>query len=74
MEIDLSEFRRIQDTRCVIGRAYDVLSDEDKVKLTAAFATRDITNVGISEWLAKRGINTTYTSVGTHRKKQCRCD
>ena len=74
MEIDLSEFRRKKDTRCVIGRAFDSLIGEDVAKLQAAMKEPDISNIAIEVWLKTRGITTTYTSVGTHRRGRCRCD
>jgi len=74
MTVDLSEFRRVKDERCVIGRAFDSLTPEDREKLQAALAEPDISNIAISEWLKKREIKTTNTTVGTHRKRRCRCD
>ena len=74
MTVDLSEFRRVKDERCVIGRAFDSLTPEDREKLQAALAEPDISRNSIVEWLGKRGTKTTDTTVGTHRSNRCRCD
>jgi hypothetical protein len=74
MEIDLSEFRRKKDTRCVIGRAFDSLTAEDVEKLQAAMKEQDISNPEIVEWLKKRNLITANESVRKHRTSRCRCD
>jgi len=74
MEIDLSEFRRKKDTRCVIGRAFDSLIGEDVAKLQAAMKEQDISNPEIVEWLKKRNLITANESVRKHRTSRCRCD
>ena len=74
MAVDLSEFRRVKDERCVIGRLFDSLNPEDREKLEAALAEPDISHNAIVEWLQRREIKTTNTTVGTHRKRRCRCD
>jgi hypothetical protein len=74
MDIDLTEFFSIVDTRCVIGKTMEQLLLEDRTKFQAAMDHPDISLVSLCSWLSKRGIKTTTTTVGTHRRGQCRCD
>lgn len=74
MTIDLSEFERKRDARCVIGRFIPELTAEDKEKLLAALDADHISLVAIADWLTKRGLKTTGATVRTHRLGRCRCD
>lgn len=73
-DVDLSEFYRNIDSRCVIGKFYDKLSEEDGAKLSAALKSSDISLMAIVKWLSTRDLRTTDTTVSTHRKGMCRCD
>ena len=74
MEIDLSEFKKTVDVRCIIGRFFDQLSEEDTAKLLAALHHEDISNAEIVEWLKRRNLITANESVRKHRTSRCRCD
>jgi hypothetical protein len=74
MDIDLTEFFTQADTRCVIGKTLEQMSLEDRTKFQAAMDHPDISLVSLCGWLSKRGVKTTTTTVGTHRRGQCRCD
>ena len=73
-DVDLSEFYPVKDIRCVVGKFLDALTEGERAQLTAALAHQDISNPSIAAWLARRGYKTTGTTIGTHRKGQCRCD
>ena len=74
MEIDLSEFKRAVDVRCIIGRLFDQLSQDDAAKLLAALGRDDISNSEIVAWLKTRDLQTASESVRKHRTGRCRCD
>lgn len=74
MTIDLSEFERKRDTRCVIGRFMDELNNDDREKLIAALDTETISSIAIVDWCARKGLKTTPPTVRTHRLGRCRCD
>jgi hypothetical protein len=74
MTIDLSEFERKRDTRCVIGKFRDELDEADREKLDAALDADHISLIAIADWLQKRGLKTSPATVRTHRLSRCRCD
>lgn len=74
MTIDLSEFERRRDTRCVIGKFMPELTDDDREKVQAALDADHISLVAIADWLTKRGLKTSPATVRTHRLGRCRCD
>ena len=73
-EIDLSEFRRpAKAVRCKVQRAIDSLSEADQKKISAALETPDITSRMIHEFLTRRNLEMTYSSVPIHRSGRCSC-
>lgn len=74
MTVDLSEFERRRDTRCVLGKFITELSADDVEKLNAALDADHISLIAITDWLAKRGLKTSTATVRTHRLSRCRCD
>jgi hypothetical protein len=73
MSVDLSEFKRTRDRRCVVARALDLLDGLDLEKLQAALLAPDISQSDISRWLSKRSISVGASTVGAHRAQRCGC-
>jgi hypothetical protein len=71
--MDLSEFRRPKEKPCIIARAVDKLTPEDRAKVLAAFAEADIPSASIAEWFAKRDQNLKGDSIRRHRRGICAC-
>ena len=74
MDIDLTEFFTLSDSRCVIAKILDTMTLEDRTKFQAAMDHPDISLVSLCSWLSKRGVKTSRNTVSNHRRGQCRCD
>jgi len=75
MTIDLSEFLAKPVVKCAITRAIETIEDKnDLEKIAAALASPVVSNYSIVRWLKARGIQTTDSTVATHRKRRCRCE
>jgi hypothetical protein len=73
MAVDLSEFKRPRDRRCVVARAITLLEGADLEKLHAALLSPDISQGDIARWLGKRSISVGASTVGAHRAQRCGC-
>ena len=71
--IDLSEFYDKEYKPCAIGRILERLSPEERPTLQAALDERSISHFSIVRWIKKRGLETTDTTLATHRNARCRC-
>lgn len=80
---DLSEFMTLSKPRrpsCLVGRLLAGETDPklpaaERKQLAAALETDKgiITPAAISAWLERRGIEITWQSVASHRRKGCGC-
>lgn len=77
MAPDLTEFKSLSGqsnkARCPV--VHLELPDAERKVLDAALAEDDaeITNAGISRWLARRGQRVTWQAIRNHRNGSCRC-
>jgi len=78
--VDLSEFTEMIGARdqrrpCKVAEPLAALSEGDRVKVEAAFAT-DIVVIpsgAIEKWFAARGHSVSNQAIAQHRKGRCRC-
>jgi len=70
---DLSEFFEKPVRICVAGRIINLLSEEDREKVLAAFEDSTIDTASIVRVINKRGFDAKHPAMLRHRKKECCC-
>ena len=73
-DVDLSEFLEAPAKEtCIVAKAIEKLSAEDRVKISAAFEAEHITTAAIHQWLLKRNPAVKDGTLRKHRRHACVC-